>query len=186
MKKSLLRKSILLLGIVILPASSLLAAVTVDPGFQGTLVITTPEGEINLVEPGDAIPEIQSGSILEVFDGEFRVTLGEGDEIELSCLENDASASGSASVVLSCGESNGMLKVESGSVTLIDPAGEQIDLAAGSTHEIVLTAIEEAPATAEGDQRGRALEAIEDVDSTAIDLQDVVADALDRRPTSSN
>lgn len=174
MKKFLLLGAVLVSGFLVLPAQpSAIAAIAVDSNFQGTLVITTPEGEINLVEPGDAIPEIKSGSILEVFDGQFRVTTGADDSVEVSCLENDASVKGGSVITLSCGESNGSLKVESGSAVVVDPAGKQIELAAGATHEIKVAVTEEADATAAGEELGTALEdGAGDVDSTNIEVTD--------------
>jgi hypothetical protein len=161
------------------------AAVVVETNFQGTLVITTPEGEINLVEPGDAIPEIKSGSILEVFDGQFKVTTAEGDSVELSCLENDAAATGAAALVLACGESTGSLKVETGKATVVDPTGQQIELAAGATHEIKLTVVEEADSTAPGEEIGTSIDDFGDVDSTSIDVADDVSDNQEEPSTAS-
>ncbi len=54
-------------------ASAGYAAASIDPQFEGTLVITSPDGEINLIEPGDAVPAIVNDSIIEVFDGKFKV-----------------------------------------------------------------------------------------------------------------
>ncbi|HTL47450.1 MAG TPA: hypothetical protein VL688_05245 [Verrucomicrobiae bacterium] len=172
-------------SLVFLPAMAQ-AAIVVDANFQGTLVITTPEGEINLVEPGDAIPEIKSGSILEVFDGQFKVTTAEGDNVELSCLENDASASGASALVLACGDNAGSLKVETGNATIVDPSGQQIQVPAGTTHEIKLTVTEEADATAAGDEIGTSIDNPgADVDSTNIDATDANANVTDNQENPS-
>lgn len=130
------------------------AAVTVDPQFEGTLVITTPDGEINLIEPGDPIPSIVSDSIIEVFDGKFKVTTGEGDKISVSCLEHEAALSGAASVTLSCGENSGKLTVDQGTVSLTDDEGKTVSLGAGESYDIVMPVLSEAAPTAEGEELG--------------------------------
>jgi len=132
-----------------------LAKITIDPGFEGTLVITTPEGDIQLVEPGEPMPEIASGSVIEVFDGTFTLTTEPGDSVEVSCLEHDASVSNGASLALTCGENSGLVKVLLKAVILTDIEGQQFDLAEGAEYQIKVEDIgDEAPAAAAAEETG--------------------------------
>ena len=131
------------------------AAVTIDSQFEGTLVITSPDGEINLIEPGDALPTIANDSIIEVFDGKFKLTSVEGDKVSVSCLEHEGAVSAAAVLTLSCGESSGQLKVETGTVSMVDDEGKPVEVKAGETYDIKMPALQEAaPATAEGQELG--------------------------------
>jgi len=152
---------------------SAFSAVSVEPGFEGTLVITTPDGEINLYEPGDTLPEIKTGSVIEVFDGSFTLSAGDGDNVRLACLEHEASSQG-GSVKLSCGESSGTLNVVQGAASITSPDGTQTALTEGQSFDITLEVVEEAAATAEGESLGVEVgDAIpSDVDSTSIDITD--------------
>lgn len=162
---------LLLVSLFLLPLSAF-SAVSIESGFEGTLVITTPEGEINLYEPGDALPEIKDGSIVEVFDGSFTLSAGANDNVRLACLEHEVLAQG-GSAKLSCGESTGSLNVLQGSVSVTDPEGTQTTLNEGQSYDITLEVVEEAEATAEGRALGLevANDAIPaDVDPTGIDI----------------
>lgn len=149
------------------------AAVIIDPQFEGTLVITSPDGEINLIEPGDAIPVIVNESIIEVFDGKFKVTTAEGDTISVSCLEHEAVLNGAASVALVCGESSGKLDVEAGPVSLTDDEGKAVTLNSGESFDIQMPVLSEAAPTAEGEELGLSTEdSNTDPDSRNIEIQD--------------
>lgn len=154
-------------------ASAGYAAVSIDPQFEGTLVITSPDGEINLIEPGDAVPAIVNESIIEVFDGKFKVTTAEGDAISVSCLEHEAVLKGVASVTLVCGESSGKLDVEAGPVSLTDDEGKAVTLNAGESFDIQMPVLSEAAPTAEGEELGLPSEDSDtDPDSRNIEIQD--------------
>jgi len=149
------------------------AAASIDPAFEGTLVITSPDGEINLIEPGDAIPAIVNDSIIEVFDGKFKVTTAEGDTISVSCLEHEAALKGAASVTLVCGESSGKLDVEAGPVSLTDDEGKVVTLNTGESFDIQMPVLSEAAPTAEGEELGLSLDdSNTDPDSRSIEIQD--------------
>lgn len=144
------------------------SAVSVESGFQGTLVITSPEGEINLYEPGDALPEIQPGSTLEVFDGSFTVAIGASDKVQLACLEHEI-AGADASFKLACGETSGTLTAVKGTATVTKPDGTQATVKEGESYNITPAAAEEAPATAEGDTLGtEAGNDLPEVDPTSV------------------
>lgn len=153
-------------------ASAGYAAVSIDPQFEGTLVITSPDGEINLIEPGDAVPTIVNDSIIEVFDGKFKVTTAEGDTISVSCLEHEAVLSGVAAVTLVCGESSGKLDVEAGTVSLTDDEGKVVTLNTGESFDIQMPALSEAAPTADGDGLGFSPDGEVDPDSGDIDNGD--------------
>lgn len=173
-KQFFLALSLFACGFVLLFPRAGFSAVVVDSQFEGTLVITSAEGEINLVEPGDTIPPIANGSILEVFDGKFTVTTEEGDEITVSCLENEAAVSGAASVVLSCGENSGKISVVKGKASVTDDEGKSVTLNEGESYDIQMPVLSEASPTASGEELG--LEFEDDFgtepDSTSIEAQD--------------
>ena len=131
------------------------AKITINPSFQGTLVITFPDGEISLLEAGDAIPDVPSGSTVEVFDGQFTLDLEAGDKVSASCLDHEITASVAGSLSLQCGEESGLLKVLKGSLQLTDDQGKQSELKEGTEYTIQLEASEKtAPPTAAGEALG--------------------------------
>jgi len=114
------------------------AEIRINPDFEGTLVITTPDGNIILLEPGDEIPEILSGSLLEVFDGYFTVETDPGDSVQILCLGHEISVGDGSSISLSSAEEAGSLSVLAGSVSLVTPAGDLVDLNIGDDYQIQL------------------------------------------------
>ena len=130
------------LGIICFPA---FAKISLNTDFQGTVVITQPDGELVLLEPGDAIPEIPSGSTIEVIDGTVSISSEAGDKVEVACLDHSASASGAGSVSLNCAEDSGAIKVVQGQVTLTDPNGTQTELEAGKEFAFQRTAAAQTP-----------------------------------------
>lgn len=143
--------TVMIVGVSVSPAQ---AKITINSDFEGTVVITFPNGEIALIEPGDPIPEIPQGSTLEVFDGTFTVTTEEGDQCQISCLEHSATASDGASASLSCAEESGVLKVTAGSIPIVTPAGTVSDVVAGTEYPIQAGGAEQAPATAATEPAG--------------------------------
>lgn len=152
------------------------AGITIKSDFTGTLVITTPEGEIQLIEAGEKIPQIPSGSVVEVFDGAFTITTGPEDLVHVSCLEHDATVEGGASLTLVCMESDGSAKVLEGTVILIDTLGKEIILGKGAEYLIQLTeSPEEALPTAAGEETGFPYDGdMPDVDSRDIETSPAV------------
>ncbi len=129
------------------------AKITVDANFQGMLVISLPSGEVSILEPGDPVPDIPSGSMIESFDGTFTVKTDKGDQVQMSCLNHNVSAGEGSSVTMSCKEMSGSVKVESGTASLTDPSGQKTDLNAGTEYPIAQGApkAEEAAPTGAGD-----------------------------------
>ena len=139
------------------PARPAWAKVTLQPDFQGTVVITLPNGEISLLEAGDNIPEIPSNSMIEVFDGKFSLTTEQGDKIQVSCLDHDFEIANGGSADLSCAEESGLLKSVKGITKLIDEAGKEAEIKEGEEYPIRVTgAAEQAPPTEAGEPIGGA------------------------------
>lgn len=138
--------------------SAAFAKITINPDFKGTLVITDPEGEINLVEAGEAVPEIKSKSQVEVFDGSFTLASEAGDEVELICLDYSFVAEGGAGTAnLVCGEETGTFKSVKGTYTAIDGEGKESKVVEGTEFPMTLGAMaedEEAEPTAAAEELG--------------------------------
>lgn len=143
-----------LLVVSLIPA---FAAVVVEE-FQGTLVITFPDGDIALLEAGDPVPAIPSGSVIEVFDGSFTLKTDAGDNITVACLENEAVVGDGASVTLSCREETGTLAALNKALEVRDSVGEMKQLAAGEEMVLQLLGLGAlTPATAAGGETGLAI-----------------------------
>jgi len=161
------------------------AAVTVSD-LSGTLVVTTLDGDINLYEPGDNFSGISSNSLLEVFDGSLKVSIEEGDTIQISCLGHEGTSLGPAAIELMCEETTGKIRAVKNSVNISKPDGESLLLEEGGEFLIGADEAAEAPATAQGRRIGleRALDAPA-VDGTSIDqrnqqLLQPIADSEDQ------
>ncbi len=88
-----------------------LAAITVDAGFTGTLILTAPDGNVTLFEAGDSLPVIPDGATIEVFDGSLTIHTGPSEHVQVGCFGQNQTAGGGSTASLSCGESSGTLKV---------------------------------------------------------------------------
>lgn len=147
------------------------AGIDVEPGFKGTLVITTSEGEILLIDEGDSVPSIESGALIEVFDGSFQLQAGEeNDEARAACLGQDVKITGQSGIKLTCGEMTGRVEVLTGNATLMDGTtlseGESHEWSAGAT-------LEQAEPAGEGEPLGFAGDAdLDDPDSRSIEITD--------------
>lgn len=135
---------------------SLMAAPVIQPEFEGVLVVTSPAGDLTLLEPGEKIPAIVSDSVIEVFDGSFTVTTGQGDKVTGSCLNHKVKIENGASVKISGTENSGLVTVLEGEATVIDPSGKIRLLKKGEEYPISLTVVTESPAptTAAGEPLG--------------------------------
>jgi len=103
--------AILFFSGVLLPLP-LWARITIDPSFTGTLILTSPNGEVTLFEAGDPLPEITPKSTIEVFDGVFTMHTQTGDEVSVGCFGDGHSVGGGSTASLGCGENSGLLKVD--------------------------------------------------------------------------
>lgn len=165
------------------------AAVVVGDDFQGTLVVTSPDGEIELVDAGDAVPQISSGSLVEIFDGIFSLKTEGSDSVEAACLGYIAAVGSGGSVTLSCGEESGLLNVLAGLIKVTDENGNIVELKAGESMQLILSGSPLAAPTADrGEGRGRGLGGGDDSDddSTNIDDDDDQGDDNDNQDDDSS
>lgn len=139
-------------------ASSAYATIEVK-GTQGTLIITDPNATdpdklITMIDLSkQPIPPIPNGAILEIFDGEFTVTISGGDSVDITILDHELTLKG-GTVTVRSGESEGLVSAISGDVTIVDPVGQEILLKEGDKYPIKLAELDEITATAAGDDMG--------------------------------
>lgn len=150
------RKSFgLALALILAAASVSYAEITVDPAFQGSLIITTPDGKTQVINAGDAIPLIVSGSTISVLDGNAEISAAEGEQVSCSCLGAQFDVAEGSSVKLICGTQSGSLDVLAGSAVVKSASGENKNLQKGDRFPIVPSSSElAADPTATGDALG--------------------------------
>lgn len=130
-------------------------AIQVQPDFQGTLLITFPDGDVQFVNAGESLPEIPSGSTVEVFSGQLTVSAEPGESVTISCLGTSAGVGGGGSASVSCGEDSGSVKALSGNVVITDQDGNTSELTEGGESPIGTPSPgPEAEPTAAGDEPG--------------------------------
>ncbi len=134
------------------------AKITVQPDFQGTLLVTFPDGKVQMIDAGEPLPDIPSGSSVEVFAGKVALSTGQGDALKLSCLGSEGSVGGGSSVSLGCGETEGTVSVKKGAVQILEPDGTQKNFTEGQEYSMKLKEDSSdqppPPATSEGDSLG--------------------------------
>ncbi|MFA6601075.1 MAG: hypothetical protein WC352_09325 [Candidatus Omnitrophota bacterium] len=114
----------------------------------GTLIITDPNATdpdklITMVECGKQdLPAVPNGSILEVFDGEFKCTVSGQDSIDITVLDHELTLKDGNAVTITSGENDGLVTMDAGTATLIDPIGEEIALKQGERYPIKLSETE--------------------------------------------
>ncbi len=128
------------------------AEITLEP-VSGSLLITSPDGQVKLLDSDEAAPTVLSGSTIEVFQGQFKVTTGAGETVNWACGGNSGAVSGGASVSISCGDDSGLLEVLSGDVKYLDASGVEQTAAAGDKKPLVIAQKKAAPAAA-GEETG--------------------------------
>lgn len=122
-----IRKALALLMLsILIAAAQAYAVVTVESGFSGTLIITHPDGDVLLLEPGDPLPEIPQDAMVEVFDGNVTLHTEEGDQVQVGCFGEGHSVGGGSSAELTCGDTSGVLKVDGEEILI---SGAQAELA---------------------------------------------------------
>lgn len=133
-------------ALLLITCSSLAyAKVTVQPDFKGTLLVTTPDGNIEMYDEGEAVPEIVANSVIEVFGGKFTVATEAGDTVSCGCLDHTMTVGGGASAALTCEEESGGLKALKGSVPLIDSEDKEHIVAEGQEYPIKPSPVKPAP-----------------------------------------
>ena len=111
--------------------------IALDGQFQGTLMVTTPTGEVILVNEGDPVPTIPSGSTVEIFKGQANFKAGGKEAVDLAC-EKDTEGTGEA-------------KILTDGINVSDPAGDSKILQTGVVYPI---SILEAPPTGQTPPEG--------------------------------
>jgi hypothetical protein len=112
------------------------AEVAVKEGFTASFVLELPNGEMETVDAGEAVPAIASGSVMDVFDGNLTLSTGKGDSVELGCLQHYITVAEGASVSVECLEKGGKVKVLAGQVHLVKPDNQETDLKEGTEYSI--------------------------------------------------
>ena len=122
--------------------------VSLDPQFEGTLMMTSATGEITLINEGDAVPAIPAGATVEIFKGTGNFKADGKDVFEIGC-EKDVERAGEA-------------KILTGGVNVVDPTGDSVPLESGSVYPIKVL---EAPPTAQTNPEGTQVGDLPPVDS---------------------
>ncbi len=132
------------------------AKITVQPDFEGTLLVTFPDGKVQMYDAGETLPEIPNGASIEVFGGKISVSTGDGESLKLSCLGSEAAMGGGSSATMGCGETDGKLNVVTGSAQVAQLNGTPKTIGEGQEYAITSTegTEENEPATAEGESLG--------------------------------
>jgi len=138
--------------------------------FKGTIVLTYPDGRIVILEPGEPLPEIPSGSAMEIFDGHFMIRTEEGDNVTIGALGFTFQAGNGSTATLISNETEGRVIVRSGFVTLTDEAGETITIQAPNEFPFVVGQVIKAPPAAESEKTGFDIEGNPLPDPTSIDV----------------
>ena len=112
------------------------AKITIQPDFQGTLLITFPDGKVQMYDAGEALPEIPSGTSIEIFGGKMSLSTDQGDSVKLTCLGSEASVGGGASCSMGCSEAEGKLNVTKGPVQVTQGDGTQKSITDGQEYPI--------------------------------------------------
>ena len=134
------------------------AAIALEPDFEGTVIITSPEGEISVIQPGDPIPHIPNGATLTVSEGQFTVKTDPGDSVSLLYLGHSGVVANGAVANLSSVQDSApaTLKVLNGSVAWQNDEGKKSVLPVGAQYPILPQGQteKEAPPTGAGEPVG--------------------------------
>lgn len=146
---------VMIAALGLISVSPVQAAITIDSGFEGSIVISYPDGNTEILNPGDAIPQIPSGSTVTVMGGKAKIsTDGQGDQVQCNCLGADFDLSGTSSVQLTCGDKSGNLEVLGGRVQARS-SGDTKNLQSGDEYPILSGDAQAAPEpTAAGESLG--------------------------------
>lgn len=164
----------LILAFAAVPAQ---AKVAVDKDFKGSLLITGPDGNVSMLEQGEAPPDsIAANSVVEVFIGTANIATGTDEKASVACLGTEAALAGDCRVALDCGEDSGVLKVVSGTVTLTDANGNPKTLNAGDEYQILARKGDTAEPVAESTETALPADADGFGTDSPIDARNIQAD----------
>jgi len=133
----------LFLILVFLLTPGVHAAITLEPDFSGTVILTLPDGEIAFLEPGDRVPEIPSGSQIEVIEGSATIRTEEGDSATIALIDHDVVVENGSSVTVEDQGVSATLKVLKGQAELIDFEGGSEILQTGSQRTVGIEELEQ-------------------------------------------
>lgn len=144
------------------------AVITIEPDFEGSIVITDPQGKVVALDSGDEIPQIADGSKIEIVEGTVTVHSEAGDQVSVGCGGNQGQVSGSAE--MGCSENKGHVKVLQGKVKFTAAKGETKEFQEGQSAEFQFeAAAEEAGETGAGNEGGLPVIAAPQVDSRTLE-----------------
>ena len=109
------------------------AAIAVED-LTGTLSVKTPTGEVITVEPGQPIPQIPSGSTIEVITGSANISVS-GTDVANLLINNSTVAVKDGSkvgVTVDLRTGNATINVIAGSVEVLQPDGTTQTISKGS------------------------------------------------------
>ncbi len=142
-----------MLGLMAFPVLSY-AEITVSPDFEGSLVITSPDGTTEIFNSGDKLPVITSGSTITVMGGEAEISTGGDEKVNCNCLGANFDLPGASAVKLTCGTKTGNLEVTKGTTVVKSPAGDEKNLNSGDQYPIAPGDSNAAEPTAAGESFG--------------------------------
>ena len=131
-----------------------MAAISVNPDFKGTVLMTKADGNVEMIEEGNEVPAIPNNSTLEVFNGSVTIQTEQGDQAALTCHANSISVGGGASASLTCGETSGKLKALKSDLKIALPNGKEALVKEGSEFDILSAEAPIAPPTEAGTPLG--------------------------------
>ena len=110
-----------------------LAAITVE-NQTGTVTITTPDGKVLTVEPGQPPPNIPSGSLIEIVTGHAGISAADGDSVDVLLNGSTATVKDGAkiNVRIDLRTGSAVMEVLSGQVPVLQPDGTTSIVSEGS------------------------------------------------------
>ncbi len=165
---------LLALALTLAASSNAYAKITIDPGFTGTILVTTPTGAVMLVDSANEVPEIPSGSVLDAIDSSFVVKTEGGDSVSVGCLGNTVNVAGGGSAGITCSSEGGKVKALKGDIQVVDSSGKTLTVPEGTEQILEVSLLAAAPATADipsagGTPAGGDLAGGPEVDSRSIE-----------------
>lgn len=128
---------LIMLGFFAASVSSGQAAIVIAPDFEGSIVVTFPDGSTQVISPGEPMPVIPSGSTITVMGGTAQVSTTESDDkVDCNCSGSTVGLGGAASAKITCGASSGNVEVLQGSASVQSPDGQTRTVQSGSSFAI--------------------------------------------------